>query len=182
MPSMAQIQFYAFNTEKTSFLLDLNSIKPSSLMSSTARPKPSFRPTHAMEVHMSEISATQVYATYSSGTRRKIDNPRHLIRTPVTSNSLRQGRPNNQVETTLRPSWLLGGRLWDLTSTIKYELSSPSEKVMTELGHIIIIAINLENGHLIEDTDRGLVGDKWCKCLHYPSKAFYTISSPRLPL
>jgi hypothetical protein len=136
-----------------------------------------------MEVHRSEISATQVYATYSLGTCHKLDHPRHLRRTPVTSNSLRQGRPNNQVETTLRPSWSLGGRLWDLTSTIKYELSSPSEKVTTELGHIIIInTINLENGHLIEDTDRGLVGDKWHKGLRYPCKAFCTISSPRLPL
>ena len=106
--------------------------------------------------------------------------PGHLRRTPFTSNSLRQGRSNHQVETALRPHRSLGGRLWDLTSTIKYELSSPSEKVMTELGHIIIInTINLENGHLIEDTDRGLVGDKSYKGLRYPCMAFYLISSPR---
>ena len=104
--------------------------------------------------------------------------PGHLRRTPFTSNSLQQGRSNYQVETALRPHRSLGGRLWDLTSTIRYELSSPSEKVMTELGHIII-NINLEHGHLIEDTDRGLVGDKSYKGLRYPCRPFYLISSPR---
>ena len=49
---------------------------------------------------------------------------------------------------------------------------------MAELGHIIIITINLENGHLIEDTDRGLVGDKSYKGLRYPCRAFYLISTP----